>query len=54
MYWKLNVWGHKKNLTLLAPASGMWKNVSNCKSSIEDLGFLNIGHSLAISEIKKI
>ena len=42
----------KKDLTVLVPAAGNIKTPFNFKSAIQDPSFLNMGHSLAIEEIK--
>ena len=43
----------KKDLTVLIPASGIIKTPFNVKSASKDPSFLNMGHSLAIKEIKE-
>ncbi len=42
-----------KDLTLLVPAAGIVKTPFNFKSCTKDPSFLNMGHSLAIEEIRK-
>ena len=43
----------KKDLTVLVPAAGIIKIPFNSKFLIKDPSFLNMGHSLAIQEIKQ-
>ena len=43
----------KKDLTVIVPAAGIIKTPINFKSAIKDPSFLNMGHSLAIKEIKE-
>ena len=43
----------KKDLTVLIPAAGIIKTPFNIKSASKDPSFLNMGHSLAIKEIKE-
>ena len=42
-----------QNITVLVPAAGRVKSACNYKLAFEDPGFINIGSSLAIDEIKK-
>jgi len=43
----------KEDLTVLIPAAGIIKTPFNIKSASKDPSFLNMGHSLAIKEIKE-
>ena len=43
----------KKDIVLVVPAAGSVNSVCNYKLAFEDNGFLNIGTTLAIDEIKK-